>query len=865
MTRFADPHRCPDCLTELAPGSQRCGHCGLDLRGELGQRLFLTLTRADELLVEMRAASSRPEPALTAPQPGTAPGGPGSTLTTGMPDLTSSGGYDVPAGPTGPGLPPYEPAAVRPSSVPKILLGLGATCLLVAALVFLAVTWSVMGVGGRTATLVALTAIMGGLTVLSARHALRGAVEAMGLVTIGLAVLDVVGARTAGWLGDPSDATFATVLGALLVGGGLAATTGLLRTPAKGFTSGELAASAGALVLFWGLSDGAWATSEVRALVATLVLGALAGAVASRMDRPAGAAYVVATVGTMVVAAGAWIVQTADAVAQAAEHPTVAALWGRFEIWPVLTAAAVGLAVTALRPAPLVLRQLTLGVAVVLLAVAATVPSYDERQMVTTLTFVVAVLALAGGVVAAPRTWAVSGLGALALGALGLLVTGLGYLAAAGEAYADTAALAWSGNAGARVETAVGLADVDDPWLLPLVTVAVLIAVAAAGRLSDELRSLPVRHVAVAAAGLLTVSVAATVLSYEVPVWTVLAALLVVASAAVALGTARARRSLTALGAVLLVVALPLSFADEALTTGTLVVALVLTAVAHLLSRDTLVEEVAAGTLPFVLAGLVWSAGAAYDAEGTWSALVGLVLLGVLLLGRGVLDREGSSGPAVAVLEGCSGLAALPLVAAGVATAASSETSSWGAVYLTVGGVVATVLALVRDDRRQVGWLGGVLLAMATWVRLQDLGVHEPEPYTLPSALALLAVGLVHLRRHPEASTQKAIGAGLALALVPSLLWVLDDPIGVRAVLLGLACLALVVAGVQGRWSAPLVHGGVVGLLVALREAGPAIGDSVPRWALIGAAGVLLIGLGVTWEARMRDAKRAADYVRSLR
>jgi hypothetical protein len=441
----------------------------------------------------------------------------------------------------------------------------------------------------------------------------------------------------------------------------------------------------------------------------------------------------------------------------------------------------------------------------------------------------------------------------------------MAYVAAAGEAYAATAALAWSGTAGSRVEAGLLRTEVEQPWLLPLVTVAVLVAVGAVARLSEELSSLPRRHVAVVAAGVVTISLAATALLYRVPVWTVLAVLLVVAAAAVALGTARGRRSLTGLGAALLVVALPLSFADEALTTGTLLVALVLTAGAHLLSRDRVVEEVAAGVLPFVLAGLAWSAGAAFDAEGPWTALVGLLLLGALVLGRGAVDRDGASAPAVAVIEGCSGLAALPLATAGVATAAYDLTSTWAAVYLTVAGVVASVLALVRADRRQVGWLGGLLLAMATWVRLQDLGVHEPEAYTLPSALALLVVGLVHLRRHPESGTQKALGAGLALALVPSLLWVLDDPLGVRAVLLGLACLALVVAGLQARWSAPLAYGAVVGLVVVLREAGPMVGDSVPRWALIGAAGVLLITLGVTWEARMRDAKRAVGYLRSLR
>src|SRR6476661_1854125 len=188
MTRFADPHRCPDCRTTLPPGARLCAACGLDLSGELGQRLFSILTRADELLVELRArsAGSRTE----APTHAEAPVTVGSVVTprstptpTSAPWMPELGGGDAGAEST---TPPTVggPLAARPSSVPKVLLGLGATCLLVAALVFLAVTWSVLGVGGRTATLVALTLVMGGLTALSARHALRGAVEAMGLVTI---------------------------------------------------------------------------------------------------------------------------------------------------------------------------------------------------------------------------------------------------------------------------------------------------------------------------------------------------------------------------------------------------------------------------------------------------------------------------------------------------------------------------------------------------------------------------------------------------------------------------------------------------------------------------------------------------------
>ena len=100
--------------------------------------------------------------------------------------------------------------------MPQILLALGAGCLLVAALVFLAVTWSVLGVGGRTATLVALTGVAGGLAAWMARRGLRGAAEALALVGYGLLTLDVVGADHAGWFGDLSTAGLLVLVGAVL-------------------------------------------------------------------------------------------------------------------------------------------------------------------------------------------------------------------------------------------------------------------------------------------------------------------------------------------------------------------------------------------------------------------------------------------------------------------------------------------------------------------------------------------------------------------------------------------------------------------------------------------------------------------------
>jgi len=99
---------------------------------------------------------------------------------------------------------------------------------------------------------------------------------------------------------------------------------------------------------------------------------------------------------------------------------------------------------------------------------------------------------------------------------------------------------------------------------------------------------------------------------------------------------------------------------------------------------------------------------------------------------------------------------------------------------------------------------------------------------------------------------------------VPSLLWVLVDPVSTRAVLLGLGCLALLLAGVALRWSAPVVVGGLVGGTLVLRELAP-YAATWPQWALIGVAGTLLLGVGITWEARLRDLRRTAVYLGRLR
>jgi cell division protein FtsW (lipid II flippase) len=131
--------------------------------------------------------------------------------------------------------------------------------------------------------------------------------------------------------------------------------------------------------------------------------------------------------------------------------------------------------------------------------------------------------------------------------------------------------------------------------------------------------------------------------------------------------------------------------------------------------------------------------------------------------------------------------------------------------------------------------------------------------------VGLVVVGLARLHRDRQTGTLRALGPGLTLALVPSLLWVLDDPATPRALLLGLGCLALVLAGARLRWAAPLLCGALAGGLLVLREAAPYVVAAVPRWGLIGAAGVLLIALGATWEQRLTDARNVTGRLRALR
>lgn len=868
MTRYADPERCPDCLRAMPFGTTRCPACGLPLEGPVAAELFATLSHADDLLTSLRTptaatAGATPPAATPAPDP-TATGSAAETAAAGVatltrpPRLARRAGHGV--------SPPREPhpgTGVAGASVPRILLGLGALCLLVAALVFLAVTWSAMGVAGRTATLVGFTAVAGGLTAWAARRNLRAAAESLGVVALGLLAFDLFGARDAGWLGDVTTPGFAVVLGSVLALAGVAAATAVRRTPASALVGAEVVAGLGVAVAAAGAVTADWlAWSTALTLCVVVTAGVAVAARALRLG--------VLTVATGLVALVSWMLLLFSAWDRALQHPSARELWLGLEGWPLVAAALLVGALGLVVRLPSAVRVTSLGVAAVVVATALLAPFADEPLTQRTVAGAVLLVGVAAVTLALPQPWRRS----LALpGVLGLVWM----LAVAGSLGAqatlrivEAGGDLWSGGAGDAF-TAGGAADWQPAsWLLPVVVLAAaasLFAVARSFSWADRgiapLAELDVVLAVVAA------TAAATLALHEVPVWSVLVVLLATGGGLVVATLRRQEALPLGLAAAFLGLAVLLSLHAQWLTLVALLVALAAAASLHLRARWLTVGVAAGVLLAAAVAALVWTVGAVADAPVEWVALVALLALGVLTLaGPYVDDRWRVTGPATLARLGTEvgALAAAAVVSvAGVDLATGSSEATWTAVYLTLVGAAASAMGLLRPDRRRAGWLGGFLLAAASWVRLADLGVEAPEAYTLPSAAALVAVGLVHLRRAPGSGTLAALSPGLGLALVPSLLWVYEDPIALRSVLLGAACLGLVVGGVRLRWSAPVVHGALAGALLVLRHASPIAAEAVPRWALIGAAGALLIAMGITWEQRVRDARRVAGYARGLR
>ena len=848
--RYADPTLCPDCRLDLPAGARVCPACDLLVRHSLAVDLFATLRRADTLLAELRRASalhatatatgpvgavggaSRPVGAAPLGGPLTAPGAPPE------PKRATS----VPAGAPLPPLPPPPPpggavAGSGPSlaSVPKILLGTGAVCLLVAAVVFLAVSWSSLGVGGRTAVLSGTTLLAGGGALLLHRAGLRIAAESLVVVALGLLALDVVGAGAAGWLGDASGGAVACAAGLVTLVAALG--LGLARVPGRAHLVAPQVVTGVALLVAY---LGAMTTTDHHLLVGHgLTALGIAVAVVGRRHAPV---LCSASAGTALV----WLGTAAGALLLAADRPTLHELWVEGSGWSLLAAAAALLVpgLTARR------RDLLLGGAsgaAMIATATATLPSIDAGSVVLGLVALGTTAAWVGALAALPRTVRVV---AVAPAALGSLI--LGGLAATTTAVVlerwERIAAAFARPLGVRLESPE---PVTEPLLLVpslLVVLAfVVLSVPGRGRRAGRLWA----PVATVTAGL---GLAATLASYDVPLALPVGVLALLALGTAALAAVAAGPTATLLTAVSASIAAAAGLAAMPSAALALAVAgplaAALTAPAAR-ARSTAARAVA-GAVAVALLALA-TAAAVHVAGGgaAWVAVPVLLTAGLLAL---ALPRVEVEATAVGIALVC-----LP-----VSLDAAADPSGLAALWLTVGGFLGCATALLHPSRRWCGPGGAALLLLASWIRLAGLEVHQPEAYTLPLALGLLALGLWRMRRSAAVGTAEALLPGLLLGTVPSLLWVLGDPVSTRALALGGACLALTLAGAVLRWSAPLLTGAAVGVAVVLRELGP-YASEFPTWVWIGLAGTLLTVVGITWERRLLEVRAAVGLLGRLR
>ena len=850
--RWADPSRCPDCRAQLV-GTGRCPACGLVLDGPDAVRLFELLSEADGVLARMRARTGA-DAAPAAPRDGLLPG----MQETGAPpsERPRRSGLRLPS-----------------ATVPTVLLGLGAVLLSVAVLVFAAFTWFLLPELGRAVLLLGVAAAAGMAAWRVSRRGLRIAAEALWPLSLFVALvgLQLVGPDT----GD-AGAAWTFFCGVVLVLASVAAARALQRQELAVPVLLETAVILLATVAVAGLSDLdptlPLVSSGVSLCVLALALALAFVALRSGLRLVAGI--------SVAATAFAWLTVVGAGATRLATEGLPAWSPARYADLLVAIAIAVALAYAPLPSgaglppeAARRARQVGAGAAAVVLVLLGALSTFGSRVpfsaephlnaaalVASALLLMIATIIAVGrptagpGPAQTPRGHRVEGLvaawaivsGAAVLLAVVMSVTALiavgdvrrrpGDLGVADTVMRDGATWWWA------LVVLVGVAASTLPRVL-----------AGAGGLTAVVRDVG-RALAPSA---LLVLAALCAVAPRGPVWAVVALLvatvLVSAAAAWTDRADRARADLVVLASVAGILLYTASVSPVLMAGSSALVAVIAGAMTLAGAQpDPLRTALAAAVAPLAVASAA-ATGLPLLAAGPLACrLVAVSVAGAWVAFLSVRRQH-------AAVRSAAGLAGLAVVL-GLAADRPAGEVSW---VLLVGGLAAVLTTILTPTDDSPGWVGSALLLGATAAR-DAAGGPPPELLSLSAAAVLIALGAWQLGRRPEASSVRLLGPALTLALLPTLLLALAEPIGVRSLLIAALATAALAWGALAGLAAPLVLGAGSLLLLGLRLLEP-IATTVPWWLVAGVLGTALLVIGATWEARRAEVDAAVRYVRRLR
>jgi hypothetical protein len=826
------PVGCPRCGRPPI-ASDRCASCGFPLTGDAVGRLRVIAGRLGAIRGEQEALLSEAT-ALREEQ---------SAL------LRALGG----AGPQE-FVPPTRRPAARPESRPEmvrdVLLWLGSVLVAVAALTFALFAWRRLGDTGRASLLFFMTFVAAGAARATYRR-LPQTAEALGGLTLALFLVDWFVLRRGG-VGAGLSASVWWSMGTGMAAGLAVAAAPWLKIQA---VAAAVLVQVAAVLLVVDLADASWTIVLVLALVG-VPLAAIAGRLSHSRTWIVAAAVLGVGLVLMELAALS-VVGDSFVLDDGAVSLQLAAVLVAMALAP----AAARLTVSAADQA----KDALVGISAACLLGAVAVLMAAATSSTTSFLAAVAVLGTAGiglarfmpVVVRTGSLWAASG--ALGVGVL-QLVDSIGRAVVGPLSWLeDVWEAGLTGDALTSVTFATGSTG--------LAFTAALVALLALGA-AAVLLMLPVRGgrlvpepVAWAVGAIAVVGIVATApLAASAPIWVV--TLVTGAGAVAAMGAAaeadrRARLvTATALAAVAGALALPAlgwALATEGGTVAFLAVLVAGAAAAAARSQTAAFRQVLGAV---TVAGALGEGAAVAASAGVPLAPVGLVvaMVGGAALVAGALWRKAAPEGVTVEAVGTAGLVL------GAALAATDE--PWLAIVLTVA--VGWVMAAGSRPARAHYLLAGAATAVAaTWAWLVVLDVTLVEAYTLPAAAMALAAGTVARRRMPALSSWTAFGPGLGIGLVPSVALVLAEGGFVRSLAVTVAALLVLLAGARTRLQAPLVLGGGALLVVGLEALWP-VAALIPRWAVIGTVGVLLLWLGATAEHRLLQLRELAGRFRDL-